>query len=250
MARSATSTTCGFSTSTAWIVRSRFLSGATRRSASISRGRPTTASRFPPTKRCFSVSMWRPRRVRIPHGPKAPSSGSGSRMPSAANASGPTQSSMGEINERQTADRTHRVPRGRIGFRNHHRGQSNAGLQCGGDVPGTRGQEFLRGQPEFRSQASCAGRPWLGGDGYCRRRVLRLSFLGADGPVAPELVQATLGRATHVEADRTPDFVWTGTAYEAPVELTPGNWNLRLVAAAEDGTRFERRFPIFIRPGA
>jgi len=80
--------------------------------------------------------------------------------------------------------------------------------------------------------------------------VLRLSFLSADGPVAPDLVQATLGRATHVEADRTPDFAWTGTAYEAPVELAPGNWNLRLVAEAEDGTMFERRFPIFIRPDA
>jgi nitrogen fixation protein FixH len=80
--------------------------------------------------------------------------------------------------------------------------------------------------------------------------VLRLSFEGAEGPVAPELLQATLGRATHVEADRVPDFAWTGAAYEAPVALAPGNWNLRLVAAAADGTRFERRFPIYVPPGA
>ncbi|MDJ1006426.1 MAG: FixH family protein [Paracoccaceae bacterium] len=78
---------------------------------------------------------------------------------------------------------------------------------------------------------------------------LVVSFLSAEGPVAPEIVQATLGRATHVDADRSPDLTWTGTAYTAPVELQPGNWNLRLVALADDGTRFERRFPIQVRPG-
>lgn len=77
---------------------------------------------------------------------------------------------------------------------------------------------------------------------------LTLGFVDEAGPVAPEIVSATLGRATHVEADRTPALVWTGVAYSAPVDLAPGNWNLRLVARAADGTLFERRFPIYIRP--
>lgn len=77
---------------------------------------------------------------------------------------------------------------------------------------------------------------------------LKLAFVDARGPVAPEIVKATLGRATTVEADRAPEFSWTGAAYEAPVALAPGNWNLRLVAEAEDGTRFERRFPIHVKP--
>lgn len=77
---------------------------------------------------------------------------------------------------------------------------------------------------------------------------LKLAFADSRGPVAPEIVKATLGRATTVEADRIPDLAWTGTAYEAPVELAPGNWNLRLVAEADDGTRFERRFPILVKP--
>jgi nitrogen fixation protein FixH len=77
---------------------------------------------------------------------------------------------------------------------------------------------------------------------------LTLAFNDAGGPVAPEIVKATLGRATTVEADSTPEFTWTGSAYEAPVELAPGNWNLRLVAEADDGTLFQRRFPILVKP--
>lgn len=80
--------------------------------------------------------------------------------------------------------------------------------------------------------------------------TLRLAFLGETGPVAPRIVEATFGKATSVVADRTPDFTWTGEAYEAPLDIGPGNWNLRLQAMADDGTMFERRFPILIRPGA
>jgi len=80
--------------------------------------------------------------------------------------------------------------------------------------------------------------------------VLTLSFLGPDGPVAPRIERATLGKATSVVADRTPDFTWTGEAYSAKVDVAPGNWNLRLVAVADNGVRFERRFPLLIRPGA
>lgn len=82
------------------------------------------------------------------------------------------------------------------------------------------------------------------------RGELALAFIGPDGaPVAPEIVSATLGRATHVHDDRTPDFVWRDGAYRAPVDLGPGNWNLRLVAEAEDGTLFQRRFPIYVSAG-
>lgn len=69
-----------------------------------------------------------------------------------------------------------------------------------------------------------------------------ISFTGADGaPVAPRLIEATLGRATHVQQDRQPEFAWDGTRYAAPAELAPGNWNIRLKAEAEDGTLFEQR---------
>ena len=64
----------------------------------------------------------------------------------------------------------------------------------------------------------------------------------------PELSSATLGRATHVQDDQTPQFIWEGGAFVAPVDLAPGNWNLRLAAIAEDGTTFRQRIVIIVRP--
>lgn len=77
--------------------------------------------------------------------------------------------------------------------------------------------------------------------------MLTLEIDGPDGaPVSPEIVSATLGRATSVAEDRTPEFTWTGTALAAPVDLAPGNWNLRVELLAEDGTLFRRRIPLVV----
>ena len=59
--------------------------------------------------------------------------------------------------------------------------------------------------------------------------------------VSPQIEKAVFGRATSVAADQTPDFRFDGSALRAPVEAGPGNWNLRLLAVAEDGTRFQQR---------
>lgn len=69
-----------------------------------------------------------------------------------------------------------------------------------------------------------------------------LSVTDAGGlPVEVASLEATLGRATHVKDDSEPDFVFNGEAYVAPVELTAGNWNIRMVATAKDGTVFRQR---------
>ena len=60
-------------------------------------------------------------------------------------------------------------------------------------------------------------------------------------PVEVATLDAVLGRATQVKDDTTPDFRFDGTAYVAPVDLAPGNWNLRMVATAADGTEFRQR---------
>lgn len=73
------------------------------------------------------------------------------------------------------------------------------------------------------------------------RDMLTLSIQRDGRPVRAEIVSATLGRATHVGEDQTPDLRFDGRAYIAPAELGPGNWNLRLVARAEDGTTFRQR---------
>lgn len=71
--------------------------------------------------------------------------------------------------------------------------------------------------------------------------TLRLSFDRAGAPVRPKIVSAVLGRATHVASDQTPLFEWDGRAFVAHPDLGPGNWNLRLVAEAQDGTIFRQR---------
>ena len=71
--------------------------------------------------------------------------------------------------------------------------------------------------------------------------LLVLYISDADGPVEVQSLTATLGRATTVADDVSPDFVFDGNAYVAPVELRDGNWNIRMVAIAPDGTTFQQR---------
>ncbi|SRR6056297_134928 len=77
---------------------------------------------------------------------------------------------------------------------------------------------------------------------------LRLSITDAEGrPVDPAEIDATLGKATHVKADVTPEFAFVDGVHVAPVSAGPGNWNLRMKAVAEDGTLFEQRIVIYVR---
>ncbi|WP_323766678.1 FixH family protein [Marinovum sp.] len=71
---------------------------------------------------------------------------------------------------------------------------------------------------------------------------LRLAITDTAGhPVKVARLQAVLGRATHVQDDRTPAFRFDGSAYVADAEIGPGNWNLRITASAPDGTAFSQR---------
>lgn len=75
-----------------------------------------------------------------------------------------------------------------------------------------------------------------------------LSITDATGaPVRVADLDATLGRATHVKDDIEPDFQFDGTAYVAPVELARGNWNIRMVAHAQDGTEFSQRVILHVK---
>jgi len=71
--------------------------------------------------------------------------------------------------------------------------------------------------------------------------TLRLSFADKAGPVEPNITYAVLGRATNVQQDQTPEFRFDGTSFVSHVDLGSGNWNLRLVALAGDGTEFKQR---------
>ncbi|KNG95236.1 FixH family protein [Pseudaestuariivita atlantica] len=74
--------------------------------------------------------------------------------------------------------------------------------------------------------------------------LLILSILKGGAPVEAVIEQATFGRAHTVNADQEPAFAFDGRAYTAPVEADGGNWNLRLVARAADGTLFRQRIVV------
>ncbi|MAU51838.1 MAG: nitrogen fixation protein FixH [Roseovarius sp.] len=72
--------------------------------------------------------------------------------------------------------------------------------------------------------------------------MLRLDITDADGmPVRVARLDATVGRATHVADDQRPEFRFDGQGYVARVDLGPGNWNIRMLAEAADGTEFRQR---------
>ena len=77
---------------------------------------------------------------------------------------------------------------------------------------------------------------------------LTLNFVESDGDLAKvESLKAIIGRATHVRDDVEPHFVRDGRSFVTRVELGPGNWNIRLIATAPDGTVFRQRVPVYIR---
>lgn len=75
---------------------------------------------------------------------------------------------------------------------------------------------------------------------------LSLSIVDANGPVEVQSLTAILGRATTVADDMSPDFKFNGTAYVAPVDLPGGNWNIRILAVAPDGTTFQQRVVLHV----
>lgn len=77
--------------------------------------------------------------------------------------------------------------------------------------------------------------------------ALIIAFTGRSGyPVEVRSLEATVGRATHVKDDVTPDFAYRDGTFTAPVDLEPGNWNIRLVATAPDGTPFRQRISFVV----
>lgn len=103
---------------------------------------------------------------------------------------------------------------------------------------------YVASQSFDAERAAQVGLGWDVGLGY-DGGTLRLGITGPDGGfVRPEVVAATLGRATTVAQDRVPAFAWDGRAMIAAVDLAPGNWNLRVELRGPDGTLFRSRLPL------
>jgi nitrogen fixation protein FixH len=89
----------------------------------------------------------------------------------------------------------------------------------------------------------------LGWEVYAEARggLLILSIKDSEGqPVQAGSLDAVLGRATHVQDDRSPEFSFDGRAYVARETLTPGNWNIRMKATSLDGVAFEQRVVLHV----
>ncbi|WP_299694014.1 FixH family protein [uncultured Tateyamaria sp.] len=67
------------------------------------------------------------------------------------------------------------------------------------------------------------------------------------GPADVTKIDVTVGRTTHVAADVSPELVFDGTAWRAPMALDAGHWLVRLTAMSEDGTLFEHRIPLLVK---
>ena len=89
----------------------------------------------------------------------------------------------------------------------------------------------------------------LGWEVYAEARggLLILSIKDSEGrPVQAGSLDAVLGRATHVQDDRSPEFAFDGRAYVARETLAPGNWNIRMKATSLDGVPFEQRVVLHV----
>ncbi|WP_068108727.1 FixH family protein [Tropicimonas marinistellae] len=77
--------------------------------------------------------------------------------------------------------------------------------------------------------------------------MLTIAFTGRSGyPVEVKSIDAIVGRATHVRDDVAPEFTYNDGTFTAPLDLPPGNWDIRMVATAPDGTAFKKRLSLHL----
>ena len=78
--------------------------------------------------------------------------------------------------------------------------------------------------------------------------VLTLHLLDETGqPASPAALEALLTRPTNQEEDQVLDFIRSGGALVAPVEVSPGRWRLRLTGEARDGTAYRHNITFTVR---
>jgi len=108
------------------------------------------------------------------------------------------------------------------------------------------GNSYVASQTFDRDRAEQLALGWTV-DAVVHQGELQLSITDREGvPVQVADVTGTFGRATAVRDDQVPAFVFDGTLYRAPVETSGGNWNLRLVAHAADGSLFQQRIVVLV----
>ncbi len=68
----------------------------------------------------------------------------------------------------------------------------------------------------------------------------------AGHPVSVDSLDVTMARPTHKRDDFAPDMTYFDGVFSAPVDLSPGKWNIHVAATAPDGTPFRQTLGIFV----
>ncbi len=76
---------------------------------------------------------------------------------------------------------------------------------------------------------------------------LFLKILENGRSIAPEIQEATFGRATSISEDQILNFTFENDVFWSPVIVGPGNWNLRLKAYSENGILFSQRLVVDVK---
>lgn len=106
---------------------------------------------------------------------------------------------------------------------------------------------YVASQSFDRDRAAQLGLGW-DVSASLKDHTLSLFVLKDGTPLAPTIESAIFGRATNVQFDEVPDFVFDGQAMRAQVIAGTGNWNLRLRMRSADGTLFQQRVIVNVAP--
>ena len=107
---------------------------------------------------------------------------------------------------------------------------------------------YVTSQSFDRERAAQLTLGWTLETGY-EDGTLTLSIVDADGnPGEVSELNASVGRATHANADVTLNFAQTQSPYSIDLPLDYGKWEVRLSAIATDGTPFRQRLSVIVKP--
>ncbi len=118
-----------------------------------------------------------------------------------------------------------------------------------GTFPGLEVENSYVASQEFNGklaqQMRLGWRVELGYDG----KTLSLDIRDRDGqPAKVAEIDATIGRATTDRFDRKLSLVLKDGRFIEPIALKPGKWEVRFVARAADGTAFQQRKHVIVKP--
>ncbi len=116
-----------------------------------------------------------------------------------------------------------------------------------GSFPGLEVKNsYVASQSFDRDRAAQAALGWTAKVTYAPGRLTLVVTDAQGGMVTPQITSAIVSRPTHIKDDQILAFAPGTDGLVSPVQLAPGNWQLRLQAQAPDGTRFLQRLDLTV----